>query len=346
MEDLQQIINQAEAGNPNARWWLVVRFISKSSSLYEPRRAERWLRLLSEQGYPKAQLFLARLLLQKQVRTEEALDWLRKSAEQGWLDAMLLLSDQRFIKANETLFWLERAAMLGDAQAQYRYGNHLLMNNETALALSFLNRSAEQNYLPAIDRLLKHYQFSNRASEEHVWSLLDGLLQDGSQDALKIFLIRCSDQYRAKYRRVVMTLMGQGLDELEAVSTVGGLVASDANTEINARIAVLLSAQDYLKAESLMREKSNVLSAKHLYRLGYLYRSGVAGSVDWGLAHEYYYRAAARGYPAAFNGLGVLYEKTKIMSGNRDSYMVAAAFYQEAVRRGDRRAARNLKDLQ
>ncbi len=343
---LKEITAKAESGDNNARWWLVDQFSLESSPFYNPEKALYWLRMVADQDRPDAQYRLGKWLLEHdQIAHNEAISLLREAAQQDWVPAMLLLFARAYVSQDEAGTWLERAASLGNAEAQFHYGLKLFQSEKNQLASRFLWLSAEQNYLPAIEQILVRPQSQLDAEEGRVWSLLMGLLQLQSEEALKIFLSQCSDQYRAKYRRVVIALVEQGMPELDAINTIKKWVEPKLSPAINASVAQLLHDQRYQSAESLMIMNAQVLSPKHLYRLGYLYRAGANGKADWGSAQEFYYRAAVFGHPAAFNGLGVLYEKELIRIDHRDPKQVAAAFYKESARLGYQRAVRNLEDL-
>ena len=98
----------------------------------------------------------------------KAIEWYRKSAEQGYVEAQYSLYEcylvgkgckKDFVKAFE---WLRKAALQGSAKAQYKlalcYISGCGCDKDNEKACDWLNKSASEHYQFAIE-MLKNFPF-------------------------------------------------------------------------------------------------------------------------------------------------------------------------------------------
>lgn len=121
------------------------------------------LRRAAEKGHAAAQALLAEILDRAEFN-EEALAWYRKGAEQGHpaaefgLGTMYLAGEGVKADPEQAIFWFTRAAERGHAGAIVTLAQALMnappeRNVDEATLLRWLQRAAELDYMPAIERL-------------------------------------------------------------------------------------------------------------------------------------------------------------------------------------------------
>ncbi|MBV7535474.1 SEL1-like repeat protein [Duganella sp. sic0402] len=83
----------AEQGHANAQEKLALSLIPEGDNPGNPEQALYWFRKAAEQGKPRSQYYLARVLLEQGSKdtNDEARDWLAKSAQQNYPAALALL---------------------------------------------------------------------------------------------------------------------------------------------------------------------------------------------------------------------------------------------------------------
>ena len=299
-----------------------------------------WLQKFADAGRPDAQFLLGKMLLIEPATVAPGLKWLRAAAEQDWVPAMLLIHQYSGDRV-----WLQRAATFGNPEVQFLLAAELSQLDDFKDAIALLTSAAEQGYLPAIKQLLEYSSDQNNSAELQRW--LSRLDNNKSAAATKLFVRTALDNQTHDYTSLVRWLMMRGFSELEAIGMLSSwrLRVGVAKSGVNQQVQLLLAHREYVQARDLMEAEIRSLSAQHIYRLGYLYRSGVLGYRDYQRAREYYYQAAVLGSASAFNSLGVLYEKRLLPGESNGQFKQAAAFYAEAARRGDQRGRENLAHL-
>ena len=131
----------------------------------------------AELGNEEAQFKLGMLYLEGIVverNKREAIEWLRKAAERGYAEAQLMLGyiysdeegwygDDVDIDFEKSAMWFGKAAIQGNAHAQYELGKLYEFGKgvmkDIQVALPWYQKSAEQGYEEAIEKLKKFSKF-------------------------------------------------------------------------------------------------------------------------------------------------------------------------------------------
>lgn len=93
---------------------------------------------------------------------ENAVVLLKRAVSKGNADAIVFLAldiDSKYLEENESLKFLERAANAGNADAQLKYGNHLIQEKRPKEAVEFFQRAAEQEHLDALFQMGRCYHY-------------------------------------------------------------------------------------------------------------------------------------------------------------------------------------------
>ncbi len=149
-EAMEWFNKSAEHGDEDAQYQLAHDAESKG----ERQNAIRWYTLSANQECVHAQFSLARLLESGGSTEDEkrAVEWYLKAATQGHVAATFNLAQCYRIgtgvaKNKHTYFeWMEKAANLGDAEAQYITGAHFARKNDEAKSREWHQKAADQGY--------------------------------------------------------------------------------------------------------------------------------------------------------------------------------------------------------
>ncbi len=185
--EMQPYLEQsASAGDVESMYYLgeATRLLSRGLT----REAMDWYLKAAEQGdvYAMLRLFQGGACIAGDVCPEVEEDWhhaalavARPQAEDGDPDAMLAMFDiyRMFDEPRRAGEWLERAAEAGQPEAQTILGNQILdgrgwyLTNSRRLnaAETWLRRAAEQEYVPAVDRLAATLANLNKNQEAWSW---------------------------------------------------------------------------------------------------------------------------------------------------------------------------------
>lgn len=135
---------------------------------HEYELAMKSYKIAAEFGNPEAQYLLGRCYVVEFVTREyynynEGVKWLKKSAEQGFVDAQLCLGHviaddlEDDEKVKEGMKWIEMAAEQGYSEAQYDLGSFYatdwLSVYDPLLASQWMKAAAEQGHAEAIEAL-------------------------------------------------------------------------------------------------------------------------------------------------------------------------------------------------
>lgn len=161
----------AAAGNETAAEFfpsMCSTMAAKAYSKGDPAYALKLALLLAELGDAEAQCFCGKLYLTgkgTEKDPDKAVEWLTKSAEQGYEDAEYTLGDlyfDRFSKGEDMIqnlmksySWYQKVADRGDAQAQYRCGMLCFAMEADDKARYWLEKAAAQGLKEAQDFLRK-----------------------------------------------------------------------------------------------------------------------------------------------------------------------------------------------
>lgn len=126
-ENIPDIHQQAEQGNPKAQYQLGLMYLSGQGIQKDVKAAAKWYRKAAEQGNPEGQFGLGVLYFHGQglpQDQQEAAKWYRKAAEQGNTDGQLGLGILYFMGKGvpqddrQAYIWLSLAAAQGQKEAK------------------------------------------------------------------------------------------------------------------------------------------------------------------------------------------------------------------------------------
>ncbi len=335
----EQLTAAAGAGDIAATWRLIHLYLNKEQQLYNPILAEKLLLRLAQRERPEALFLLAKLYLLPPFSNEEkSVQLLDKLTLQNWLPAFLMLAK---LRPELSVGLWEKAANLGNAEAQFELGKFLHETTSSIEAREWLIRSANQSYLPAV-LLLADVSYEKREFAEAVmWR--SKAVSRGDRSAVKPLAVMHmkGEGVAISVVNAVELLLRHGYDDLVSLSFLASEVSYDPiDKALDQRIRKMLDSRKYKQVLKQADGRFD-LSAEVLFRIGYLYKSGVS-SVNYRVAREYYYRSALLGYLPAYNSLGVLYEKGMGVSRSLDG---AEAYYRFAADLGYEKSAINLTEL-
>ncbi len=335
----EQLTTAAGAGDIAATWRLIHLYLNKEQQLYNPILAEKLLLRLAQRERPEALFLLAKLYLLPPFSNEEkSVQLLDKLILQNWLPAFLMLAKLRPELSVE--LW-EKAANLGNAEAQFELGKFLHETTSSIEAREWLIRSANQSYLPAVLLLADVSYEKKEFAEAIMWR--SKAVSRGDRSAVKPLAVMHmkGEGVAISMVNAVELLLQHGYDDLVSLSFLASEVSYDPiDKALDQRIRKMLDSRKYKQVLKQAGGRFD-LSAEVLFRIGYLYKSGVS-SVNYRVAREYYYRSALLGYLPAYNSLGVLYEKGMGVSRSLDG---AEAYYRFAADLGYEKSAINLTEL-
>ncbi len=306
---LQNLVSQAEAGDPKSVLQIVSLLLSSESGGEVLREAEVLLSPLAQSGRPEARFLLAKIYLRMQPsRRTESVALLQSLVASHWLPAMLLLADLEPKRAEA--LWA-RAAGLGNAQAQFLLADLLRGKGQDVQSNQWLNRAAVQNYLPA----LKLKAFRCRRDRLFVESVMwySRAVELGDTDSM--------------LELAALYLNGHGVRQ-----DVSGAVAL-----ADRALGSELQAIQYLAG----KVESPFGNSLTIYQRGFLLKHRDRNP-EYFAAKDWYLKAALQGYLPAFNGLGVLYENGL---GVKRNHSQARAYYKYAAAGGYERSMLNLAEL-
>lgn len=171
IEDLQALEDKAESGDPGSQTTLALAYHAGVLLKRDDAEALRLLHKAADHGFMAAQesmgIFSEMGIGLEQPAPAEALDWYKKAARQGSVDAAtniaLMYADGRGVPRDpaQALSWFRQAAEGGDSAAQYNLA--LIYERGDAIppdkkeSIRWRTAAADQNVLPAILDLARIY---------------------------------------------------------------------------------------------------------------------------------------------------------------------------------------------
>jgi hypothetical protein len=166
VDDLQPLEGKAKAGDPEAQTLLALAYFSGVLLKKDDAQAARLLRQAADQGYMAAEESLGMFAETgigadpRQPAPADALNWYRKAAQQGSMDAAtdiaLLYANGKGIARDpaQAVVWFRRAAEGGDGSAQYNlalmYERGEGVPQDYKEAIRWFTAAADQNLIPPL----------------------------------------------------------------------------------------------------------------------------------------------------------------------------------------------------
>lgn len=165
---------------------------------HEYELAMKSYKIAAEFGNPEAQYLLGRCYVmegatyEKYYNYNEGVKWLKKSAEQGFVDAQLCLGHviaddlEDDEKVKEGMKWIEMAAEQGYSEAQYDLGSFYATDGlsvyDRSLAIKWFKAASDQGNLAA-ERALGH-TYMDSHDYDNAYKVFSHLAQIGDEDYL------------------------------------------------------------------------------------------------------------------------------------------------------------------
>lgn len=315
VEDLQALEDKADAGDSEAQTTLALAYHAGVLLKRDDAEALRLLHLAADRGFMAAQesmgIFSEMGIGLEQPAPAEALDWYKKAARQGSVDAAtniaLMYADGRGVAKDpvQAVSWFRQAAEGGDAAAQYNLA--LIYERDDAIpqdkkeSIHWLTAAADQNVVPAIldlariymhpsdstapdiDRAVHYYEKAADLGSGIADAILGTIFADGRQGKPDY------DQSVKWYRKAAEQGQPDGEFGLGLRYALGQGVPLD--LEEARRLFTAAADQGQVDAQ---------------YDLAIVYEEGKGTPADPALAEHFYQLAANEGMPKAQFRLGRL----------------------------------------
>ena len=159
--DFAALLQQADGGNAEAQYELAERYKrGVGGAEKNGARAAHYYELSAGQDYPQAMFGLGMCYLTgfgKERDYEQGIMWIRRAADRGVVDAMLILGscyeEGGFglpKDGRQAAYWYGKAAEQGNADGQNSLGRCYIMGigveKDTVMAVEYYRKSAEQGY--------------------------------------------------------------------------------------------------------------------------------------------------------------------------------------------------------
>ncbi len=287
---------------------------------------------LADSGDHRAQVALAKLLLDTNEDATHVDTLLRRAAEGGYVRAQVELARRlREKEPAQASSWLEKAAAQKDASAELELGRFAQAKKDEAAAARWFVRAATRG-LPEAERLAGIYYLQGSGVSED--------LQQGRE-----WLGRASEHGDAGASFVLSTLYAEGKrvpkDDVLSLAfcrkaaergLAGAQVALGERYQRGSGVA-----RDLSQARRWYEKAAAQRDGRGEFYLGLSY-DGAGADEDPKRALELYERAAEHGSIAAETNIGVLYSGTKL----KQDYALALKWYRRAAEHGDGAAQNNL----
>jgi TPR repeat protein len=316
--DLQTLEDKAKAGDPEAETTLALAYHAAVLLKKDEPEALRLLHKAADQGFMAAQeslgIFAEAGVGMEHPAPAEALDWYKKAARQGSLDAAtniaLMYADGKGVAKDpqQAVTWFRQAAEAGDATAQYNlalmYGRGNGIPRDNQESVRWLTAAADQNVVPAIldlanvsmhppdsaaadvGRAIRYYEKAADLGSGLAQAILGSIYANGAQGKPDY------EQAVKWYRKAAEQGQPDGQFGLGVRYALGQGVPVD--LEEARRLFTAAADQGHRGAQ---------------FDLGNLYEDGQGTPVDRSLAAHYYQLAAEQGMVRAQYRLGLLLAK-------------------------------------
>ena len=315
VEDLQALEDKADAGDSEAQTTLALAYHAGVLLKRDDAEALRLLHQAADHGFMAAQesmgIFSEMGIGLERPAPAEALDWYKKAARQGSVDAAtniaLMYADGRGVSKDpaQAVSWFRQAAEGGDAAAQYNlaliYERGDAIPQDKKESIRWLTAAADQNVLPAIldlariymhpsdssapdiDRAIRYYEKAADLGSGIADAILGTIFANGMQGKPDY------DQSVKWYRKAAEQGQADGQFGLGLRYALGQGVPLD--LEEARRLFTAAADQGQMDAQ---------------YDLAIVYEEGKGTPADPSLAEHFYQLAANEGMPKAQFRLGRL----------------------------------------
>ena len=305
IEDLQALEDRSAAGDSEAQTTLALAYHAGVLLKRDDAEALRLAHQAADHGFMAAQesmgIFSEMGIGMEKPAPAEALDWYKKAARQGSVDAAtniaLMYADGRGVSKDpaQAVSWFRQAAEGGDAAAQYNlaliYERGDALPQDKKESIRWLTAAADQNVLPAILDLARAYMHPSDSKT-------------------------APDIVRAIHYYEKAADLGSGIAE-----TILGTIFADG----------MQGKPDYEQSVKWYRKATEQGQPDGEFGLGLRYALGQGVQLDLEEARRLFTAAADQGQVDAQYDLGIVYEEGKGTPADRSR---AEHFYQLAADQG------------
>ncbi len=322
IDDLQNLEDKATGGDPEAETLLALALHSGTLLRRDDGEALRLLQKAADHGFVAAEeslgIFFAMGIGMDRADPTQALEWYKKAAAQGSLDAatdiaLMYEGGAGIVKdPSQAMIWFRRAAEGGDATAQYNlaliYGRGKDVPQNYKESVRWLTAAADQNVVPAIlnlatlylhpadgtpadvQRAIQYYEKAAELGSVPAEVMLGNIFAEGTQgkadyEKAVTWYRKAADQGQAdaQFELGLRYALGQGVP---------------GNSEEALRLFIAAADQGQTGAQ---------------YYLATMYEEGKGTPADEALAEHYYQLSAERGVARAQFRLG------RLLAGKKES---------------------------
>jgi uncharacterized protein len=322
LEDLQRLEDKAGAGDPEAETILALAFHAATLLKRDDAKALRLLHEAADQGFIAAQeslgIFSETGIGMEQPAPAEALEWYKKAAQQGSLDAAtniaLMYADGIGIPKDpaQAMPWFRQAAEGGNATAQYNlaliYGRGNGVPQDNKESIRWLTAAADQDVLPSVfdlaafclhppdgtapdvGRAIHYYEKAVSLGSVPAEVMLGDIFASGAQGKPDY------EQAVTWYRKAAE----QGLPDAQFALALRYELGQGVPLDLEGALRLFISAADRGHAGAQ-------------FHLATMYEEGRGTPADGALAVHYYQLSADQSMPQAQFRLG------RLLAGNKES---------------------------
>lgn len=319
VEDLQPLEAKAQTGDPESQTLLALAYYSGVLLKKDDAAATRLLRQAADRGYLAAEeslgMFAETGIGKERPAPAEALDWYKKAAQQGSMDAAtdiaLMYANGKGVTrdAVQAVAWFRRAAEGGDGSAQYNlalmYERGEGVPQDFTEATRWLTAAADQNLIPPLLAL----------AELSLQPPIPTMTVDVNK-AMRYYE-RAASLGSAVAEVTLGTIFSRGLpgkvDYAQAIEWYKKAAGhGDPDGEFALGVSYALGhgvAIDYAEARHWLDAAANQGQIEAQYDLAIICEQGNGAQPDRDLAAHYYQMAADQGMAKAQYRYGLLFAK-------------------------------------
>jgi TPR repeat protein len=335
----QEMLERAETGDAQARFEIALAYLDGGTVEPEREKALHWLTLAADRGHPRAQSALGHMWMSGGlVSSSEAREgwWVEDPVDDG--EALPAPDDDA--NAEIGLEWLRKAAGLGEVDAMERLALALERGEagepDPASAVRWYRKPAQEGSLRAQVRLAGILDAGTAgerdAAEAATWYRLAAEQGHGPSQARLAEMYTRGDGVNPRYdeaARWARAAVEQ--DQADGCYALGVLYLKGLGVE-----------QDFQRALHWYREAATRGHPAAQNMLGTVYLAGEGVPASAAEAERWWRMAAQQGYaPAQFN-LGGMFGRELSRALEKDEAM---SWLEAAARQGHRRAAAELAEL-
>ncbi|HTR26948.1 MAG TPA: AMIN domain-containing protein [Terriglobales bacterium] len=330
LDDLQSLEDKAKSGNPEAQTLLALAYHAGVLLKRDDAEAARLLHQAADRSYPGAEeslgIFAETGIGLDHPSSTEALNWYKKAAQQGSIDAAtdiaLLYANGKGVPRDpeQAVQWFQRAAEGGDASAQYNLALMYMraegVPRDYREAIRWLDAAADQNLVPPILALAEIYlQPPNPSIAVDV--------NKGMQ-----YYQKAASLGSAVAEVALGTMYTKGMTgKIDYDQAVGWYKKAAAQGEPDGEFALGVSYAmghgvpvDYAEARRWLTPAANQGQIEAQYDLAIICEQGNGAPPDHEMAAHYYQLAADRGMAKAQYRFGMMLAKGSSSSDRVASY--------------------------